>query len=56
MVVNRNLIKDNFIKLTFELPDSVSPMALNHGNDTRVLGIKVKRVKLLEVPVNQDQI
>ncbi|MFC2155512.1 sulfatase-like hydrolase/transferase [Acidobacteriota bacterium] len=49
MVIKRGLFKDNFVKLTFELPDATSPMSLNHREDIRVLRVKVKQVKLVKI-------
>lgn len=47
VIINRNLITDNQVKLTFELPDAASPASLTHSDDIRVLGVRVKWMKLV---------
>lgn len=46
--IPKSILKDSVLKVTFEIPDAITPKELNIGNDIRVLGIAVQSLIVYE--------
>ena len=48
ITIPKNLVYDNYIRISFELPDAISPIESGISDDLRILGIAIKEMTISE--------